>query len=219
MIPPKKIPDDLLRQKAESTALPPIDLPSEYLSERKSNSLNDSYENDNEELEQSPTMNLSINPAKRPKTSEEIAASQEIDRIFAMQKLTTWQTLGLADVENDATHWRLKKLIEARKKFKSGLRIYRVLSKIGGISVNKVYLLSIHIALLSAVLYPTASEELYDERNWVFTRYYSVSWPTTIHAFFIETIGVCTVLLCIRLIARHPRLCANSLNILSKIFR
>ena len=44
------------------------------------------------------TRSLAVNPANRPKTSAEIAASQEIDRIFAMRKLTTWQTLGLAAV-------------------------------------------------------------------------------------------------------------------------
>ena len=44
------------------------------------------------------TMSLAVNPANRPKTSAEIAASQEIDRIFAMQKLKSWQRLGLAAV-------------------------------------------------------------------------------------------------------------------------
>ena len=44
------------------------------------------------------TRSLAVDPAKRPKTSEEIALAEEIDRIFAMAKLTTWQTLGLAAV-------------------------------------------------------------------------------------------------------------------------
>lgn len=44
------------------------------------------------------TRSLAVDPSNRPKTSEEIALAEEIDRIFAMQKLKSWQRLGLAAV-------------------------------------------------------------------------------------------------------------------------
>jgi hypothetical protein len=44
------------------------------------------------------TRSLAVDPSNRPKTSEEIALAEEIDRIFAMQKLKSWQRFGLAAV-------------------------------------------------------------------------------------------------------------------------
>jgi hypothetical protein len=169
-------------------------------------------ENKNPTLPDTLTITLRALPPINPDTGFREGSIEDhrafVDKFFRQQQIR----MG---IDPD---WSVKQSIKHGKRVRRGLAIYRMLSRIGKVRCMQVYLISAHIGLVSAVLFPTGSQEIYRNRNFVFSSYYSLSWPTTIHTFILEAMGLCLVIFSIRLLARHPRVFVAILNLLSRIF-